>query len=102
MSERGNKNLVQAEERAAINMPIQGTAADIMKKAMIEVYDELKRRKWKTMMMLQVHDELVFEVPEDEIDEVKRTVVALMEAAYPLDPPLKANAAVGTNWRDMN
>jgi DNA polymerase-1 len=102
MSGRGNKNLLQGEERAAINMPIQGTAADIMKKAMIEVYSELKRRNWKTMMMLQVHDELVFEVPEDEIDEVKRTVVELMEATYPLDPALKTNAAVGMNWRDMN
>jgi DNA polymerase I len=101
ISGRGTKTIIQAEERAAINMPIQGTAADIMKRAMIDVYAELQRRKLKTMMMLQVHDELVFEAPEDEVEEAREMVVGVMEAAYPLDPPLKANASIGKNWRDM-
>ncbi len=101
VSGRGNRTAIQAEERMAINMPIQGTAADIMKRAMINVYEELGKRQLQTTMNLQVHDELVFEVPEDEIDEVRSFVVEVMEAAYPLDPPLKANASIGKNWRDM-
>ena len=102
INDRGGRgNAVQAEERMAINMPIQGTAADIMKRAMINVYHELVKRGLQTTMNLQVHDELVFEVPEDEVDEVKSFVVEMMEAAYPLDPPLKANASIGKNWRDM-
>jgi DNA polymerase I len=98
----GNRNELQAEERAAINMPIQGTSADIMKKAMINLYSELQRRKLDTLMVLQVHDEIVFEAPEDEVEAVKQMAVEVMEAAYPLDPPLKANAQSGQNWRDMS
>jgi DNA polymerase I len=94
--------VIQAEERAAINMPIQGSAADIINTAMIRLHNELQARKLKAMMTLQVHDELVLEVPEDEIDTVKSLVVDVMEAAYPLDPALKANAEVGKNWRDMD
>jgi DNA polymerase I len=101
VSGRENRNVLQAEERAAINMPIQGTAADIMKRAMINVYDELQKRKLETTMNLQVHDELVLEVPEDEVEEVKSFVVDIMVDAYPLDPPLSANVSVGKNWRDM-
>ncbi|MBC8099506.1 MAG: DNA polymerase I [Armatimonadetes bacterium] len=98
---RANKTIQAAEERAAINMPIQGTAADIMKRAMIDIHAELKQRGLKALMTLQVHDELVFEAPEAEIDTLRTLVVDLMERAYPLDPALKANAAVGLNWRDM-
>ena len=99
---RAARQVIQAEERAAINMPIQGSAADIINTAMIRLHDELQARKLKAMMTLQVHDELVLEVPEDEIDTVKSLVVDVMEAAYPLDPALKANAEVGKNWRDMD
>ncbi|MEZ4671499.1 MAG: DNA polymerase I [Anaerolineae bacterium] len=98
---RSNQVAVQGEERVAINMPIQGSAADIMKKAMIEVYGELQRKKMNGQMILQVHDELVLEVPEKEIPETRDLVVRVMEDAYKLDAPLRANANVGDNWRDM-
>ncbi|MEO8606408.1 MAG: DNA polymerase I [Chloroflexota bacterium] len=98
---RSNQVAVNAEERVAINMPIQGTAADIMKRSMIDVYNELNRRKFRSRMILQVHDELVLEVPESEVAEVSDLVVSTMEAAYKLDAPLRANAQVGQNWRDM-
>jgi DNA polymerase-1 len=100
-SGRGNQVAVQAEERVAINMPVQGTAADIMKRAMINVYNELNRRRMNGRMILQVHDELVLEVPENEILQTADLVVNVMESAYPLDAPLRANAQVGLNWRDM-
>lgn len=99
--QRSNQVAVQAEERVAINMPIQGSAADIMKRAMIDVHNELQRRKLNSKMILQVHDELVLEVPEAEIPATRDMVVQVMESAYKLDAPLRANANVGDNWRDM-
>ena len=99
--EKSRSNEVQAEERMAINMPIQGSAADIMKKAMIELYAALERSKLNAKMILQVHDELVLEVPEAEIDQTARLVTDVMENAYELKAPLRANAEIGTNWRDM-
>ncbi len=99
--ERYNMSMVQGEERVAINMPIQGSAADIMKKAMIDLYRELAQHKLKAHMILQVHDELVLEVPEDELAEAAALTVQVMENVYPLKAPLRANAQVGTNWRDM-
>lgn len=101
MSGKANRQILQAEERAAINMPVQGSAADIMKRAMIDVYHGLKAHKLDAVMTLQVHDELVFEVPEDQIEQTRAVVVDIMENAYPLDPPLRANAQIGRNWRDM-
>lgn len=98
---RAARQIIQSEERQAINMPIQGSAADIINTAMIRLDAELRARKFKAMMTLQVHDELVLEVPEDEVDVVTPLVVEIMESAYPLDPALKANAEVGKNWRDM-
>jgi DNA polymerase-1 len=99
---RSNQVTIQSAERVAINMPIQGTAADIMKRAMIDVHTELQRRKLNGKMILQVHDELVLEVPEAEIPETRDLVVQIMEGAYKLDAPLRANANVGDNWRDMS
>lgn len=90
-----------AEERAAINMPIQGTAADILKLAMINLYRELNANSTKAAMSLQVHDELVLEVPEDELQDIAQLVVETMENAYHLDVPIVANAEYGKNWRDM-
>jgi DNA polymerase-1 len=101
-SENSNKVAIQGEERVAINMPIQGTAADIMKQAMLNLYHELENSKLKGRMILQVHDELVLEVPEAEIPETSKLVVHVMENAYQLDAPLRANANVGNNWRDMS
>jgi DNA polymerase-1 len=96
-----NRQVMEGELRAAVNMPIQGTAADIMKRAMIDLHNELQRRKLNAKMILQVHDELVLEVAEDLLPETRDLVVTVMESAYKLDAPLKANAQVGTNWRDM-
>ena len=88
-------------EREAINMPIQGTAADIMKQAMINLHAELKKRKLKTQLLLQVHDELVLEAPEAEVDEAVKLTRQLMSGAYKLQIPLKVDVEVGQNWLDM-
>ena len=85
-------------EREAINMPIQGTASDIVKIAMIRVADALKKEGLKTKMIMQVHDELLFEAPIEEIDAVSEIVKSEMEAAATLDVPLVAEIGVGDNW----
>jgi DNA polymerase-1 len=87
--------------RMAINAPIQGTAADILKVAMNRLWRELKRRNLRSRMILQVHDELVLEVPPGELDEVAPLVVDTMEGAYRLDAPLKVDARAGKNWLEM-
>ncbi|PJF26992.1 MAG: DNA polymerase I, partial [Phototrophicales bacterium] len=92
---------VAAAEREAINMPIQGTAADIMKRAMIDLDAALRTSKLHARLLLQVHDELVLEVPEEELTETAALVVRVMENAAALDAPLKANAQAGVNWRDV-
>ena len=99
--QRSNQVAIQGEERVAINMPIQGTAADIMKKAMIGVYEGLQAHKLNAKMILQVHDELVLEVPERQVPETRDLVVRVMESVCQLDAPLRANAQAGTNWRDL-
>ncbi len=101
LNNRVNQQLVQGEERVAINFPIQGTAADIIKRAMIDLYHALERHGLNGHMILQVHDELVLEVPEHEIPATKDLVVGVMESACTLDAPLKANAQVGDNWMEM-
>ncbi len=102
----GNRRSTAAEERAAINMPIQGTAADILKQSMINLYGKLADARFDTAMILQVHDELVLEVKEEELPAVTKLVVETMETAFPdgkpLRVPLKANASSGQNWRDMD
>jgi DNA polymerase-1 len=92
---------IQAAERVAINMPIQGSAADIMRRAMIDVHAALERNKLGARIVLQVHDELVLEVPDDELEQTSALVVEIMEGAYKLDAPLRANAQFGDNWRDL-
>ena len=102
----GNRRNTSAEERAAINMPIQGTAADILKQSMLNLYERLGRESFDAAMILQVHDELVLEVREEELADVKAATVETMESAFPdgmlLRVPLKANASYGRNWRDMD
>ena len=88
----------QYAERSAINAPMQGTAADIIKRAMIAVQQWLDESSAPARMIMQVHDELVFEVAEDSVDEVRAEIVALMSAAADLAVPLKVDAAAGTNW----
>lgn len=98
---KAGRQAIQAEERAAINMPIQGSAADIINMAMIRLHAELTQHKLNAFIILQVHDELVLEVPENEVDVARKLVIDVMESAYPLDPALKANAEIGKNWNDM-
>ena len=85
-------------ERAAINAPLQGGAADIIKKAMIRLPGALKAAKLKGRMLLQVHDELLFEVPEKELDKTKDVARAVMENAAKLSVPLVVDTGVGDNW----
>ena len=89
-------------ERTAVNTPLQGTAADLIKLAMINIDRELTKRKLKSRMLLQVHDELVFEVPPAEIDAMRTLVQDAMENVHPLHVPLVVDVGVGKNWRDMN
>ena len=98
-----NHNLKTMDERAAINHPIQGTAADMLKIAMINIDKEMRRRKMKSMMLLQVHDELVFEAMKSELDELRQLVRSGMESALPLgDVPVIAETGVGPNWLDAH
>ncbi|MCX5725731.1 MAG: DNA polymerase I [Candidatus Saganbacteria bacterium] len=87
-------------ERTAINTPVQGTAADIIKIAMINIHRQLKNRDLKSKMILQVHDELVFEVPENEAEEMKKMVKHEMENAIELDVPVKVNIGIGNSWAE--
>ena len=97
-----NRAVRSAAERAAINMPIQGSAADILKLAMIRLYDALQESELDARMILQVHDELVLEVAEADLEATTEMVVDIMSSAYELDVPLKVDAAVGENWMEMN
>jgi DNA polymerase-1 len=85
-----------------VNTPLQGTAADLIKIAMIRIDAALRERRLKSRMTLQVHDELVFEVPEDEIDVMKSLVREHMEKVHPLEVPLLVEMGVGANWRDLD
>ncbi|MGB0845353.1 MAG: DNA polymerase I [Thiolinea sp.] len=92
----------QYAERTAINAPMQGTAADIIKQAMIAVHQWLQAEQTKTKMIMQVHDELVFEVPEAEIDAIDNKVKALMTGAAQLDVPLVVDSGIGINWDEAH
>ena len=89
-------------ERNAVNAPIQGTAADIIKIAMIRVQQRLDAEGCKARMMLQVHDELNFSVPTDEFDKVKRIVIEEMQGAYKMSVPLEADCGEGKNWLEAH
>ena len=93
-----NFNLRGFAERTAMNTPIQGSAADIIKKAMIDMAKRLEDEGLQTRMLLQVHDELIFEAPEDEIEKLKQIVPEVMESAIALDVPLKVDWAFGLSW----
>ena len=87
-------------ERMALNTPIQGSSADILKKAMIDIYNEFNRLNLKSKMILQVHDELIFNVKNDELEKVKEIVINFMENAYKLNVPLEVDVEIGKNWYD--
>ena len=96
-----NRNVRLFAERAAVNMPIQGMAADVMKIAMVRVARDLAKERIRTRMVLQVHDELLFDVPPDEIAAVAALVRSDMENAYPMRVPIKVDVKVGKNWAEM-
>ncbi len=96
-----NFNVRMAAERVAINMPIQGTASDIIKIAMIRVDDELERQGFVSKMLLQVHDELIFEGPRAELEALRELVLRIMPLSLGLSVPLKVDVKVGKNWADM-
>ena len=97
-----------AAEREAVNMPVQGTSADIMKLAMIKISDELltednsNLKDWSIKMLLQIHDDLLFEIKDEHVDKAIKEITKLMESAYKLDVPLKVDVKTGHNWGQMN
>jgi DNA polymerase-1 len=96
-----NFSIRQAAERAAVNMPIQGTAADMMKQAMVNVYHSISDLCYNCFLELQVHDELVFRVDKAFVEEAGRKIVSIMECAFPLDVPVRVDAKYGENWMEM-
>ena len=97
-----NLNIQRAEERALINMPIQGTAAELIKIAMINIHNKIKENGYKAKMILQIHDELIFEVPKYEIENVAKLVKFEMENAVELSIPLKVDFNWGLSWYDAH
>ena len=97
-----NQRLRTAEERMAVNMPIQGTAAELIKKAMIRIHDRLREEEFQAKMILQIHDELLFEVPEDEVERLSQLVTVEMEGAMKLDVPLKVDWGFGDTWYEAH
>ena len=93
-----NFNTRSFGERVALNMPIQGTAADIIKLAMVKVFDRLRKENLQAKLIMQVHDELIVECPEDEVEQVKALLAEEMEGVYQLSVPLTAEAHSGRNW----
>ncbi|MCF8057928.1 MAG: DNA polymerase I [Bacteriovoracaceae bacterium] len=96
-----NRTVKSMAERVAINSPIQGTAADIIKMAMIDISHKLKEEKLTSKMLLQVHDELIFEVPDDEVDKMKDLVRNSMESVVKLKVPLTVDIGTGLNWYEL-
>ena len=97
-----NRNLQEAEKRATINMPIQGTASELIKVAMVNIYNKLKEMKFSSKMILQIHDELLFETPPDEKENLIQMVVNEMENAIKLDVPIKVDYNFGCNWYEAH
>jgi len=97
-----NRTERQAEQRIAINTPIQGSAADIVKIAMIRVTEALEEHALKTRLLLQVHDELIFEAPEEEADAASKLIRDTMEKAVDLGVPLRVNLERAKSWGDIH
>jgi len=96
-----NRQVREAAERMAINMPVQGTSADIIKVAMINLDREMEKGRLKSKMLLQVHDELILEVPQEELEEMEKLVPRIMSSALELSVPLKVDIKTGNNWGEM-
>ncbi|MFZ1290123.1 MAG: DNA polymerase I, partial [Melioribacteraceae bacterium] len=97
-----NRVVRQFEERVAINMPIQGTAADLIKLAMINIHNELEKRKTKTKMILQVHDELLFDIHKNEVDELTPMIKNIMETSMKFEVPIIVDTGIGKNWLEAH
>ena len=97
-----NYHVREAAKRVAINTPIQGTAADMIKIAMINISRRMKEKSLRAMMILQIHDELLFEVPEEEIETLREIVVQEMENAIKLDVPVKVDVGIGNSWYEAH
>ena len=97
-----NAIIRSSAERNAINSPVQGTAADIIKLAMIKIDNELEKLKLKSKLILQVHDELIFDCPKGEIEIIKDMVQEKMQNAYQLNVPLKVDVGDGYNWLEAH
>ena len=95
-----NRNLREFSERAAVNAPIQGSASDLIKLAMIRIQRWIESENLPIRMLLQVHDELVFEMPEDQVSKYLPEVLRQMEEVYTLNVPLRVDAHSGTNWME--
>lgn len=96
-----NQGIRQFAERQAVNTPIQGSASDLIKLAMVEIHNEIKKRNLKAKMVLQIHDELLFDVPNDEMSELVELVRGRMENVLELDVPIKVDIKKGKNWLEM-
>ncbi len=96
-----NRQVREAAERMAINAPVQGTSADIIKVAMIHIHDEMRQRRMRSRMLLQIHDELLFEAPDGEMADLSELVRDLMKSAVELTVPLKVDLKSGPNWADI-
>ncbi len=96
-----NRIVREAAERMAINMPVQGTSSDIIKVAMVDLHRSMRERSLQSRMLLQVHDELIFEVPENELDEMKQLVKEQMCDAIHLEVPVRVDLKSGPNWGAM-
>ncbi len=97
-----NVNLRNFDNRNAVNMTIQGTSADMIKIAMVNIYKELQKRKMQSKLLVQIHDELIFDVPEQELETMKELVVSLMQESLPLENvPVIADCGIGKNWLEM-
>ena len=95
-----NGKIQEAAQRAAINAPIQGTAADVMKLAMVRLYNDFEKNNIKSKIIIQVHDELVIETVDTEIEQVKQLVKDAMELNQPFLVPLKVDICVGKSWME--
>ena len=95
-------NIQKAEERALVNMPIQGTAAELIKLAMINIFHKFQINNLNTKMILQVHDELLFESSPDELDTARGIIISEMEGAMSLSVPLKVTCNSGNNWYEAH
>ena len=97
-----NKNIREFNERVAVNAPIQGTAADLIKVAMISIEQEFKKKQFKSRMLLQIHDELIFEIDKKELSETQPIIKDFMENSLKLSVPLMVNLKTGNNWAELN